>query len=102
MEAIIKAGGKQFRVKKGEKIVVHQLAEKENAEVTFDPLLVVSGKDAKVGQPLVGGAKVTGKILRHFKGEKIVAQTYKRRKGLHKKIGHRQSLTEVEITKIEG
>lgn len=102
MEAIIKTGGRQYRVKQGEKIIVNQLPAEQNAEVTFETLLVNDGKAVKTGQPLVEGASVTAKVLQHLRGEKVVAQTYKRRKGFHKKIGHRQSLTQVEITKIQG
>jgi len=102
MEAVIKAGGQQFRVKKGDKLFVNKLDVADNANINFEPLCVTDGATVKVGQPVVQGAVVVGKVLKQLRGEKVVARTYKRRKGFHKKIGHRQELTQIEITSIKS
>ena len=102
MEAIIKTGGQQFSVKKGTKLNVHKLDGDKDAQHTFEPLCITTEGQVKVGQPVVKGAKVIAKVLKQFRGEKVVARTYKRRKGFHKKIGHRQDLTQIEIVSIEA
>lgn len=96
MEAIIQTGGRQYCVEKGKRVIVNFLDGKEGDKVEFTPLLAFT-KDAL--QTAKG--KVVAKILKHFSGEKVLAATYKRRKGLHKKKGHRQQLTQIEIQDIE-
>lgn len=100
MDAIIQAGGRQYQVKQGQKISVNKLAVSVGEPVEFDVLALIEGNSLKVGTPVVQGAKVVGKVLRQYKDEKVVAATFKRRKGFHKKKGHRQLLTEVEIQTV--
>ncbi len=99
--AVIKTGGKQYIVEPGKKIKVEKLEAEEGKEVIFDQVLLTSDvKKLLVGTPLVEGAKVTGKVLKQGRADKIVVFKYKPKKRYKKKQGHRQSFTEVEITKI--
>jgi large subunit ribosomal protein L21 len=102
MYAIIADSGKQFRVTGGDVIRIdRQMGEAKT--VTFDQVLLVGGEGTpKVGVPLVAGATVTADVIRAMKGPKIDIIKYKRRKGYHKHIGHRQKLTEVRITSINA
>ena len=99
--AIIRTGGKQFRVEPGQRIRIPSLEAEPGAKVTFEDVLLgaVDG-DVRVGGPTLSGAKVTGEILRHGKGDKIVVFKFKRRKNYAKKQGHRQKYTEVKIGDI--
>lgn len=101
MLAIIKTGGKQYKVGVGDKIKVEKLEGKEGSKVAFKEVLFVgSDKDMKIGDPLVKGAKVEGKILKTAKGKKVVGIKFKAKKRYKVKFGHRQTMTEVEITAI--
>lgn len=100
--AVIKTGGKQYRVKQGDKIAVEKLALEVGSEMKFDVLLVGEGASVKVGSPTVEGASVIAKIIEQFRGDKGVAFKFKRRKGFHKKIGFRRHLTKLEITGINA
>jgi large subunit ribosomal protein L21 len=103
MYAIIEEGGRQFKVTSGDVIRIDRpSAEVGDAKtLKFDRVLLVAGEGSpKIGAPLVGGATVSADVLRAVKGPKIDIQKYKRRKGYHKKIGHRQQYTEVRITGI--
>ena len=101
--AVIRTGGKQYRVSEGSKILVERLEGEKGAKVTFgEVLLVGSGEAVKVGSPLLSGASVAGKILAQSKGPKLVAFKKKRRKGFTNKKGHRQQLTEVAIESISA
>ncbi len=103
MYAIIEADGRQHKVSNGDVLRLNLDVEKAGVEktLTFDRVLFVGGEgSAKVGAPLVAGATVTADVLRAMKGPKIDIVKYKRRKGHHKKIGHRQPLVEVKITGI--
>ncbi|PCI23657.1 MAG: 50S ribosomal protein L21 [SAR324 cluster bacterium] len=104
MYAIIKSGGKQYRVEKDGIITVDLLQAEEGSDFNTDQVLFVkSGENEfKVGAPLVEGAKVTGKVLSHFKGKKIVVFKKKRRKGYRRTQGHRQNYTRIQITEIQG
>ena len=103
MYAIIKTGGKQYRVAEGDVICIEKLDAEEGANVTFDDVLtVVDGDAVKVGRPLVEGAKVTGKVAAHGKGKKILVFKYKAKSNYRKRQGHRQPFTKVVIEKIEG
>ncbi len=103
MLAVIKTGGKQYIVKKGDKIKIEKVKEAQGQEIIFDQVLLVEkAKKVKIGTPFVEGAKVTGKVLEHTKGEKIIVFKYKPKKRYRKKQGHRQPYTLVEITKIEA
>jgi large subunit ribosomal protein L21 len=99
--AIIRTGGKQFRVEPGRYYKIPTLAGEPGAKVEFtDVLLGSTGKAIKTGEPTLDGAKVTGEILRHGRGEKIVVFKMKRRKNYARKQGHRQGFTEVMINDI--
>ncbi len=101
MLAIIKTGGKQYKVGMGDKIKVEKLEGKEGSKVSFKEVLFVgSEKDIKIGMPLVKGAKVEGKILKTAKGKKVTGIKFKAKKRYKVKFGHRQTMTEVEIVAI--
>jgi len=102
MYAIVEIAGQQFKVEKDQQIFVHRLEAKEGAKVDFDKVLLMddSGK-VNVGAPVIKGAKVTAKVLEHLKGDKVIVFKKKRRKGYKVKNGHRQSLTKLEIQKID-
>lgn len=100
MYAIIETGGKQYRVSEGDIIRVEKLEATEGSDITFDRVLFV-GPD-KVGTPTVSGASVTGKVLSQGRERKVIVYKYKPKKGFHKKNGHRQPYTEIQIDKING
>jgi large subunit ribosomal protein L21 len=100
--AVIKTGGKQYRIQEGDKFDVEKLDAEVDSEITFDALLVGEGDSVKIGAPLVEGASVTAKVINQYRGPKGVAFKFKRRKGFHKTIGFRRSLTTLEITSIAG
>ena len=102
MLAVIKTGGKQYIVKKGDKIKIEKVKEAQGQEIIFDQVLLVEkAKKIKIGTPFVEGAKVTGKVLEHGKGEKIIVFKYRPKKRYRKKQGHRQPYTLVEILEIK-
>jgi large subunit ribosomal protein L21 len=101
MYAIVEIAGQQFKVTKDQKIFVHRLEGDEGASLEFDKVLLVDNEGAvKVGTPVVEGAKVSGKILNHLRGDKVFVFKKKRRKGYKKFQGHRQNLTHLEIESI--
>lgn len=101
MYAIIKTGGKQHRVSPGDVIAVEKIAGDKGETFVFDEVLMVAGEsDIQIGAPTLAGAKVVSEIVEQTKGPKIVVFRMKRRKGYHKKTGHRQPLTRVEIKEI--
>jgi large subunit ribosomal protein L21 len=100
--AVIKTGGKQYRVQQGTKFDVEKLDAEVDSEITFDALLVGEGESVKIGTPTVAGASVTAKVLSQFRGPKGVAFKFKRRKGFHKTKGFRRCLTKLEVTSIAG
>lgn len=101
MYAIIRSGDKQFRVEPGTTIRVPSLTGEVGEAVTFDEVLLTNSEgDVKVGTPTVEGAAVTGEIVAHGKGEKIIVFKWKRRKNYRRKQGHRQKFTEVRIGEI--
>ena len=103
MYAIVKTGGKQYRVAPGDELNVELLADAEvGGEVVFDEVLMVGGDTAKIGTPQVDGASVKAKVLEHGRGRKIVVFKSRRRKGYRKKRGHRQSFTRVQISEINA
>ena len=101
MYAVIKSGGKQHKVSEGEEILLEKISVEEGKNVEFSEVLAVN-KDGKleVGQPLLEGAIVTGKVVNHLKSKKITVIKMKRRKNYRKKQGHRQNLTKVKIESI--
>jgi len=100
--AVIKTGGKQYRVQEGDKIDVEKLDAEVDSELTFDVMLVGEGESVKIGAPSVDGASVTAKVVNQFRGPKGIAFKFKRRKGFHKTKGFRRHLTTLEITSIAG
>jgi large subunit ribosomal protein L21 len=101
MYAIIDTDGRQHKVSSGDVLKLNLDVSTVEKTITFDRVLLVGGEGAaKVGTPLVAGATVTADVLRATLGPKIDIVKYKRRKGHHKKIGHRQPLVEVKITAI--
>jgi len=103
MYAVIESGGKQYRVEPGQTVVVEKLPYDEGAPVAFDRVLLVSsgdGADVKVGKPVVDGARVTGQIVDHPLGKKLVVFKFRRRKNYVRRNGHRQQYTAVKIEKI--
>ena len=103
MYAVIKTGGKQYRVQQGDVIFVEKLNAQADEAVTFDEVLLVGdAEQSKVGTPVVEGAKVEGKVLAQVKSRKIVVYKYKAKKNERKKQGHRQPYTKVEITAINA
>lgn len=103
MYAIIKTGGKQYKVSEGVEIIVEKLDVEEGAQVTFDEVLaVVDGENVKVGRPKVEGAKVTGTVVKNGKGPKIRIFKYKHKTNYRRRMGHRQPFTKVKIDKVAG
>ena len=100
--AIIKTGGKQFRVEAGSTLRIPSLEGEAGSKVEFtDVLLGSDGKSVLTGTPTLSGAKVVGEIVKHGRGEKIVVFKFKRRKNYARKQGHRQGFTEVRIKSIK-
>ena len=99
--AIIATGGKQYRVSEGDIIYIEKLDNQVDDSVSF-PVLMLGGEIVKAGNPLVEGAEVTGKVLQHGRGQKIIVYKYKSKKNYRRKQGHRQPFTKVEITGIKG
>ncbi|MCH1548398.1 MAG: 50S ribosomal protein L21 [Flavobacteriaceae bacterium] len=101
MYAIVEIAGQQFKVEKDQKLFVHRLEGKEGSKVSFDKvLLLADGDKISVGAPAIDGAQVGAKVLKHFKGNKVIVFKKKRRKGYRVKNGHRQALTEIIIDNI--
>ena len=101
MFAVVRTGGKQYRVSQGTELNIEKLEADIGADVTFeDILLVCDGESVKVGQPCVGGASVTGEVVDQFRGEKKIIFKKLRRKNKRLKQGHRQSLTRVRVKDI--
>ncbi|OPZ95144.1 MAG: 50S ribosomal protein L21 [Bacteroidetes bacterium ADurb.Bin416] len=101
MYAIVEIAGQQFKAEAGKRLYVHRLEAERGAVVEFEKVLLVDadGK-VKVGEPTVKGAKVVCEVLSHLKGDKVIVFKKKRRKGYHKKNGHRQCLTEIKINEV--
>lgn len=103
MYAIIKTGGKQYKVAKGDSIYVEKLDAEAGKEVTFDEvILVADGSKVKIGSPIVKDAKVTAKVEKQGKEKKVVTFKFKPKKHSHTKYGHRQPYTKVTIESIEA
>ena len=102
MLAVIKTGGKQYKVSPGEKIKIEKIEGEEGKEISFKEVLLLE-EDGKVllGTPTLKGVKVTGKIISQDRGKKVIIFKYKPKTRYKVKTGHRQYFTEVEITKIE-
>ncbi len=101
MYAIIETGGKQYKVSEGDFVFVEKLDVKDGAKVQIDKVLAIGGETVEIGAPYVEGAKVVAKAVKSGKDKKIIVYKYKPKKGYHKKQGHRQPYTKLEIKKIE-
>jgi|TARA_B110000091_G_scaffold183507_1_gene202224 large subunit ribosomal protein L21 len=103
MYAIVEIAGQQFKVAKDQKVFVHRLQNKEGSKVSFDKVLLLDdGTEVKVGAPTIEGASVDAKIISHLKGDKVIVFKKKRRKGYRVKNGHRQYLSEIQISNISS
>jgi large subunit ribosomal protein L21 len=103
MYAVVRTGGKQLRVEPGEAVRVEKLEGSVGDSIELGEVLLVGAEDgAKIGTPLVAGAKVVGTITAQGRGPKLTIFKMKRRKGYRRKAGHRQSYTEIRVDKIEG
>ena len=104
MYAVIKAGGKQYRVEEGMTISIDLLDQEEGSAFETDQIILLKDASNKItiGSPTVQGAKVQGKVLSHFKDKKVVVFKKKRRKGYRRTQGHRQNYTKIQIEKIEN
>lgn len=102
MFAIIKTGGKQYKVSEGDIIKVEKIEAEAGDKIEFDQVLMVAGDDVKVGSPVVEGAKVQAEVLDQKKDKKIVIFKFKAKKNYRKKKGHRQPYTLVKIEKIDA
>ena len=101
--AIIKTGGKQYKVSVGDTLDVEKLDVAEGENAVFDQVLACGeGADIQVGSPTVAGATVVAKVVKQHRGPKVVAFKFRRRKGYHRTVGHRQSLTQVEVVSINA
>jgi large subunit ribosomal protein L21 len=100
--AIIRSGGKQYRVSPGQTITVEKLAAELGEKVTFGQVvLFADGATVTAGDPMVSGVQVVGEVIEQFKDKKVIAFKYKRRKGYHRTVGHRRLLTRVKIEAID-
>ncbi len=101
--AIIRTGGKQYRVQAGQQVTVEKLAGEPGDTVVFDDVLLVAVQgQVRVGVPTVAGARVVGTVVQQTRDKKVLVHKYRRRKNSRKTIGHRQWITRVRIGDIEG
>lgn len=102
MFAVIKTGGKQYKVTTDEIVIIEKLDVEPGQEVSFDEVLMVGGDAVKIGAPTVPGAKVTGQLMEQIQGEKVIIFKKRRRHNYRRKRGHRQELSVVKIQAIEA
>ena len=101
MHAVIKTGGKQYRVSPGDKLNIETLAVDAGTDVEFgEVLMLADGDNVEIGAPFITGLRVTAKVIEHGRGEKIRVIKFKRRKHYRRQMGHRQNYTRVEITGV--
>lgn len=101
--AVIRTGGKQYKVAEGDTLEVEKIDGEAGGKTQFNDVLLVAGDGGvKIGAPLVKGASVTADVVDETKGDKVVAFKYRKRKGYHRTVGHRQKLTRVKITAIKA
>lgn len=101
MYAIIEIGGTQHKVKEGDTIEVNRVDIKEGDSICVDKVLLISNdSNVDIGRPYISNAKVTCSVLSNFKGDKLIAYKWRRRKGYHRKVGHRQPLTKLIVKEI--
>ncbi len=102
MYAVIKTGGKQYRVSEGDVIRVEKLEGDVGSDLELDEVLMLGGEKVAIGKPVVAGAKVSAKIMSQGKAKKVIVFKMKRRKGYRRKRGHRQPYTELRITGVSA
>ncbi len=102
MYAVIKTGGKQYRVSQGDTLRVEKLLGKRGDKVTFDEILMIGGEALTLGKPHVAGAKVVATIVEQNRDKKIIIFKFRRRKNYRRKAGHRQPYTALKIESIQG
>lgn len=102
MYAVIKTGGKQYRVQQGDRLRVEKLAGDVGGNVTLDEVLMIGGDKVVIGTPMVSGAKVTAEIVAQDRDKKVIIFKFRRRKNYRRKRGHRQPFTELKITGISA
>jgi large subunit ribosomal protein L21 len=100
--AIIRSGGKQYRVAEGDTLRVDLLGGAAGDKIKFDDVLMIGGDEPKIGTPKVAGASVEAEIVGEARGNKLVVFKFRKRKRSRKKAGHRQTFTSVKITKVQG
>ena len=100
MYAVVKTGGKQYKVTVGEKINVEQIPAELDSQIELEVLMIADGEKVTVGAPTVAGAKVVAKVVAHGRGEKVRIFKMRRRKHYQKRQGHRQNFTRIEILSI--
>ena len=100
MIAVIRTGGKQYKVAEGETLDVELLEFQDKKATITDVLLVANGSDVKIGKPALSGASVALELVEQVKADKVIAFKYRRREGYHRTVGHRQKLSRVKVTKI--
>ena len=100
MYAIIKTGGKQYKVEEGDIIRVEKLSVKEGEEIVLDQVLMIGDKTVKIGDPTISGASVKATVMGEGKEKKVIVYRYKPKTGYHKKNGHRQPYTQLKIDQI--
>ena len=101
LTAVILSGGKQYKVKAGDLVTVEKLSASAGDEVSLDVLMTSGEGGVKIGTPLVEGAAVKAEVVKHYKGDKLTIFTYKPKKNIRKKQGHRQPYTLVKIKSVE-
>lgn len=103
MFAIVRSGGKQYRMEVGQFMRIEKLSGEANTEITLNDVLLYSdGENIKIGKPTVSGAQVSARIVRQLKGPKVIVYKYRRRKDSASKKGHRHCYTEIQITGIKA
>lgn len=103
MYAVIKTGGKQYRVSQGDKLRIESLQAAEGESITIDDILMIGeGENVTIGSPMVANASVNATVLSHGRGKKVTIIKFRRRKHHRKQMGHRQNFTELEITGINA
>lgn len=102
MYAVIRTGGKQYRVSEGERLRVEKLDGAVGDSLSFDQVLMLGGEKVQIGKPLIAGAKVTAEIIAQDRAKKIIVYKYRRRKNYRRKAGHRQPFTELKVTAIKA
>lgn len=102
MYAVIKTGGKQYRVTEGDRLRVEKLPGDVGSAITFDEVLMLGGDKVAIGKPLVAGAKVVATIVAQDRAKKVIVFKFRRRKNYRRKRGHRQPFTEIKITGVSA